>query len=240
MATDILSTKRAAAGAEDFEYRPLSITAAASLAFGLLSTLVFFAGRDSFESSLMLAPLPLIGLALGLRALLQMRANPDQFTGGNLAKAGTALSAICLVGGLAFSSYVYATEVPPGYVRTSFFDLKPDEADLRADRLIPADVAALDGQRVFIKGYIRPDSTNSGYRRNIERFLLVRDNNQCCFGDISTVKYFDQVAVVMTGKLRVNYHPGLFRMGGTLRVFPQNAGDLAREPAYLLEADYAK
>jgi hypothetical protein len=44
----------------------------------------------------------------------------------------------------------------------------------------------------------------------------------------------------MQGDLRVDYHPGLFRIGGTLRVYPQNARDGAGGPAYALEADYAK
>ena len=49
-----------------------------------------------------------------------------------------------------------ATEVPPGYVRTSFAEFKPDEVDLRGNHFIPPDVAALDGKKVFIKGYMRP------------------------------------------------------------------------------------
>ena len=37
--------------------------AIASLVFGLLSFLIFFAGRDGFQNSLLLTPLPLIGIA---------------------------------------------------------------------------------------------------------------------------------------------------------------------------------
>ena len=235
-----LSAKHSAIRGEEFEYRPMNTGAIASLVFGLLSFLIFFAGRDGFQNSLLLTPLPLIGIALGIRAMAAMRANPDQFTGGGMAKIGTALSAFCLIAGLSFSGYVYATEVPPGYARTSFFDLQPDEIDLRGGHAIPPDIAALDGKKVFIKGYIRPDSTNNGYRQNISQFLLVRDSNNCCFGDLSTVKYFDQMLVKMEGKERVDYSGGLFRMGGVLRVFPQHAGDGAPGPAFVLEADYAK
>jgi hypothetical protein len=223
---------------DQFEYRPLSTGAIASLVLGALSLPIFIASRDSFESCLAFTPLPLAGLAIGVWSLLRMRANPGQFSGGKAAVAGTALSAICLLGGIAFSGYVYATEVPDGYERRAFADLRPDERDLAANRAIPADVAALDGQKVFIKGYIRPDSTR--YRENIDAFLLVRDNAQCCFGDLSSVKYFDQMAVMMKDKLRVDYHPGLLRLGGTLRVIPENARDSAAGPAYVLEADYAQ
>jgi hypothetical protein len=237
--TDVLTSKRAAARDEDFEYRPVSTSAVASAVFGLLSISVVLLSRDGIDSSLvMVLPLPIIGAVLGLRALGHMRANPDQFTGAHLAKAGVALSAVCLVGGVGFSAYVHATEAPEGYARTSFVDLRPDEVDLRGNHAIPPEIAKLDGQKVFIKGYIRPDSTR--YRENIGQFLLVRDNNQCCFGDLSNVKYFDQVAVAMKGPLRVNYRSGLFRIGGTLRVFPENAREMAGGPAYALEADYAK
>ena len=235
-----ISTKRPAIRGEDFEYRPMNTSAIASLVFGVLSFLIFFAGRDGFQNALLLTPLPLIGIAIGVRAMSAMRANPDQFTGGPMATIGVALSAIALVGGLGFAGYVYATEVPDGYARTSFFELQPDEIDLRGGHAIPPDIAALDGKKVFIKGYIRPDSTNNGYSQNISKFLLVRDSANCCFGDLSTVKYFDQMLVQMSGKKRVDYSPGLFRMGGTLRVFPQNARDMAQGPAFVLEADYAK
>lgn len=236
--TAAFSSKTARGRGEDFEYRPLSTGAVASVAFGLLSTLVFVAGRNSLEASLLLSPFPLIGLAMGVRSLARIRANPGQLSGGKAAIFGTALSAICLFGGTAFAGYVYATEVPPGYVRRAFADLKPDEIEQRGDVLIPPDVAQLDGQKVFIKGYMRPDSTP--YRQNVREFLLVRDNNQCCFGDISTVKFYDQVAVAVSDKLRVDYHGGLYRMGGTLRVLPANAGQIGAGPTYILEADYAK
>jgi hypothetical protein len=237
MSTAVLNNA-AAARDDEFEYRPLSTGAIASLVLGALSLPIFIASRDSFESCLAFTPLPLAGLAIGVWSLAKMRANPDQFTGGKAAVIGTALSAFCLIGGLAFSGYVYATEVPDGYERRTFADLRPNDNDLAAKKVVPDDIAALDGQKVFIKGYIRPDSTR--YRENIDAFLLVRDNNQCCFGDLSTVKYFDQIAVTMQGKLRVDYHAGLFRMGGTLRVLPENARDMASGPAYVLEADYAK
>jgi hypothetical protein len=234
----VLTPELHPARGEDFEYRALSGGAIASIALGVLSLSIFIAGRNSLESALVLTFLPLVGMAIGLRSLGRIRANPDHYTGRKAAIGGIALSAFCLLGGLAFAGYVFATEVPPGYARRTFADLRPDDADLRADKAIPDEVASLEGKKIFIKGYIRPDSTP--YRENIGAFLLVRDNNQCCFGDLSSVKYYDQVAVTMTGKKRVDYHSGLFRMGGTLRVFPENARDLSAGPAYLLEADHAE
>jgi hypothetical protein len=229
---------------EEFQYRPLSIMAVASLVFGLLSPMIFFGGRVSIENALMLAPIPLIGLALGLWARSTMRANPDQYAGAKFANAGIALSGICLVGGMGFSGFVYATELPPGYIRTSFAELRPDEVDVRGDHVIPPSIQALEGKKVFIKGYMRPGNHYSAggqpVSSGIASFLLVRDNAQCCYGDLSAVKYFDQMLVAMKTKERLTYHGGVFRMGGALRLFPENASDTSRGPTYMLEADYAE
>ena len=224
---------------EEFEYRPLSVMAVASLVFGLLSTMIFFAARVSIESALMIAPLPLIGLALGFWARSTMRANPDQYAGEKFAWAGIALSAICLVGGMGFSGFVYATEVPDGYLRTSFAELRPNEVDLRGDHVIPPSIQALEGKKVFIKGYIRPDSVTQ--RIGVKEFLLVRDDNQCCFGDQSTVKYYDRIDVDMMGSLSVDYKErALYRMGGILKVEPQNVNRGPLAPVFSLKADYAR
>jgi hypothetical protein len=219
----------------DIEYRSLSAAAIASVVFGLLSLLVVVAGRSSFESALAASPLPLIGAALGIVALRSINAAPDARSGRAAAIAGIALSMVFLAAGLAYAGYVHATEVPDGYIRTSFAEFKPDEHDIRGNRPVPPEVAALDGKKVFIKGYFRPDS--SRFTSNVREFLLVRDNNQCCFGDMNTVQFFDQVAVATVDGVTVDYSPGLFRMGGRLHIKPQNLGsDL---PVYILEADYA-
>jgi hypothetical protein len=137
---------------------------------------------------------------------------------------------------LAYALWVYSTEVPPGYARTSFGDFRPDEVEQRGNLLVPRHVQALDGKKVFIKGYMRPGSSPT--RTNVRQFLLVRDNNQCCFGDISTVKYFDQVLVSTIGSLSTDYSTGLYRVGGTLRIHPENILKGVGYPVYTLEADH--
>jgi hypothetical protein len=212
--------------------------AIASFVFGLLSVLVALAGRDTFESAVLMTPLPLIGLALGFFAVRQINATPDMYKGLAAARAGIALSLTFLVAGLGYAGYVSVTEVPEGYAPTSFADFKPDEVDLRGNHIIPPDVAKLDGQKVFIKGYFRPDSAK--YTKNVREFLLVRDNNQCCFGDMSTVQFFDQMAVALVGGKTVDYKPGLYRMGGKLHIKPENAVNGSQLPVYVLEADHAE
>ena len=222
---------------DPFQYRPMSTAAVVSLVLGLLSPTVFLAGQNSLQYSLMMAPIPVLGLIVALIALARIRAEPDQMSGKNLAVAGLALSVFCLVGGLGFSGYVHATEVPDGYVRTSFYQFKPDDVEMRAGDYVPEDVMALDGKQVFIKGYIRPESTTLSH--NLRDFLLVRDNYTCCFGDLSKVKYHDQVHVRVKQPLSIDYVPDIIRVGGTLHVKPENAARGPGNPVFTLDADYS-
>jgi hypothetical protein len=239
--TEALSTSELSYD-DDAQYRAINAGAVASAVFGALSALVCIGAAYSIESALMMALVPALGIILGILALRRISANPDQYTGAGAAKVGIALSAFFLVAGIAYAGYVHATEVPAGYTRTSFAEFKPDEVDLRGDHPVPPAVAALDGQKVFIKGYMRPGTHysdgGSAVNQHIKRFLLVRDNYQCCFGDLSSVKYFDQMAVRLTGPLTVDYTTGLYRMAGTLHITPRNIG--GGGPVFELEADHAE
>jgi len=234
--TDLLSDP------DEFEYRPLSNGAIAAAIFGVLSLLMFAAGGESLQSSLMLSPIPIVGLIVGLKSLAAIRSMPSQLSGSKFASVGIALSAIGLVGGLSYAGYVHATEVPDGYIRTSFHELRPDEVEVRSGHIVPDAVKKLEGKKVFIKGFIRPGTSISQagtpVRRHAKHFLLVRDNNQCCFGDQSKVKYYDQVFVTMAGSKTADDSRGLIRVGGTLRSMPQNLRTNAGHPIYLLKADY--
>jgi len=227
---------------EDFQYRPLSTAAIASVVFGMVSAVTFLAGNNSLQTCLMLCPIPVIGLICGVVALKSIRELPDQLSGFSAAVAGTVMSAIGLIGGLSYASYIHATEVPPGYQRLSFHVLRPDEVARRGNESVPRDVQALDAQPIFIKGYMRPathvSKGGTPVSRNVSRFLLVRDSNECCFGDISTVKYYDKMLVQLTDGLTTDYSSGMFRVAGKLRIIPADPRAGRHEPAYLLEADY--
>jgi hypothetical protein len=223
-------------GADDIvQYRAIHTGAIIGVVFGVLSVFVAIAGASSLEACLMITPIPLLGMFLALRSWGRIKREPDQYTGSMLALAGFALSLVFLVGGVSYGYYVYSSEVPDGYARISFETLKPDQLQEVAGVAIPPDVQAMAGKHVFIKGYIRPGS--APVRTGIDRFLLVRDNNQCCFGDLSKVKYYDQMAVQIINSQRVEDTLQVLRMGGTLEIHPEN---LARGvPIFTLKADYA-
>jgi hypothetical protein len=238
MSTATIDCDSATEQDDPLQYKALHTGALIALVLGVISVCVVITAASSFEWCLMVAPIPLIGMFVALRSIGRIRQYPDQYTGLILAKLGLALSIVFLVGGIAFGGYVYTTEVPDGYTRISFNTMKPDELQQRDGVAVPPEILALNGKKVFIKGYIRPGTATT--RTNIDHFLLVRDNNQCCFGDLSKVKYYDQMEVQITNSHSVNDNLSVLRMGGVLEIHPEN---LVRGPAYpvfSLKADYAK
>lgn len=217
------------------EYRALYSGALLAALFGVLS-LFMLAVTDFFELAIQVAVIPIAGILISLFALRKLKANRDIYTGRPIALFGLVMSAALLAYGLGRAGYSHATEVPDGYARISFLTLKPDQKDEVAGRPVPKAAVDLLGQPVFIKGYIRPDSVQS--RSGITEFLLVRDNNQCCFGDLQSVKYFDQIAVQLTGDLKADFSRDVFRVGGRLMCAPQNLGRGAEYPVYALQADH--
>lgn len=217
-------------------YRSIPTSAILGAIFGLVSASLLSVAGASLQATLMLAPIPVIGLLLSIFALSTIRTSPEAYTGGGIAKMGALLSGLFLLIGVGYSGYVYATEVPEGYERISFLTLKPQQEDLDAQRAIRNEVAELAGEPVFIKGYIRPDSTT--VRTGMKRFLLVRDNQQCCFGDISKVQFYDQMEVELDGDLTADYSQRIFSVAGKLGIAPQNVNRGAEHPVFFLKADH--
>jgi hypothetical protein len=95
------------------------------------------------------------------------------------------------------------------------FEMKVDEP-FRRTMLTPA-IETLSGQRIRIRGFMLP----TAQQRGIKQFVLVRDNQQCCFGPGAAL--FDCILVEMqpgqsaefsirpvavTGKFEVNEFDG--------------------------------
>lgn len=204
-------------------YRVLHPLAVASLAGGVLSVTAFLGWA--------LAVIPALAILLGLRGWWRVRSAPEEYTGAGLAQFGIVLAVACWASGWSWLSYVYATEVPEGYQRIDYAELQPEEG--QPPTTIPASALALNGKRVFIKGYIYPPNQLTG----VTRFVLCRDNGDCCFG--GKPKLTDMIDVSLQNDLSLNYSRKLHRLAGVFRV--SEAGDPeARGAVYRLEADYLK
>jgi hypothetical protein len=225
------------AAEESLQYRALHTGAIIGLTLAVFTSGATILAWGNVPDLIYVALLNAVSVSFCMWSLARIRREPDLYTGRPIAMLGLSFSLACLIGGVGYGSYVYSTEVPEGYTRISFNGLKPDQLQERSGMIVPPAIAALDGQKVFIKGYIRPDSISLS--RGIKEFLLVRDNNQCCFGDLSKISYFDQMQVDMLGSSSVDYSQGVFRMGGILKIEPRNLAPGSRATVFSLRADYA-
>jgi hypothetical protein len=184
------------------EYRSISKAAIFSLLLGLLGLLAMVWQ--------LLLLLPLVGLLLGLIAFRALKKFPLELTGRPIAWAGVLLNALLLVAAPARHAYVYATEVPEGYQRISFSSLK---SPLGAADVPPQDAFKLDGQKIFLKGYVHPTSVSTATAKN---FVLVPDWATCCFGGQPPLTHM--VEVTLVGDLAVRASTRQIKLAGTLQV----------------------
>jgi hypothetical protein len=153
---------------QEFPYRALSATAIASVIFAVVALLGLF-----FWPFLGLA---FAGMILGFVGFSKIKRFPQEFAGHSLAMTGIVLNILVILGGVSLHSYVYLTEVPDGYTRVHFWELQQPSnspGDQPSSKAIE-----INGNDIFLKGYIHP-SSGSGL---LKRFILVPDLGTCCFG----------------------------------------------------------
>jgi hypothetical protein len=212
----------------EFGYRPIPILAPITLAIGFCS-IVGFVWPECLA-------VPLAGIVLGVMTCLKIRRSGGEYGGYWIAVMGLILSVGMFTSAAGMHAYTYATEVPDGYERLDFRWLsqqKPIEED---GRLRIADEAkALDGQKVFVKGYMYPQNQNTG----LSRFTLCKDTGQCCFGGDPALT--DMIAVEFVNKTRANFKQlTLVSVAGTFRAKKVQGKGGALATIYSLEAEYFK
>jgi hypothetical protein len=209
------------------QYRALSVSAVSTLLLAIISLPALVFAK--------LLVFPLLGLGVGVYSLLKLRHRRHEFVGYNLACIGTLICVVVLVVGGTYSAYVYATEVPEGYQRISFYELQPDKNDASA-LPIPPTAIALDGKQVFVAGYVHPGVDR---RKGLKQFVLVPDMKTCCFG--GQPKLTDMIEVTLKDPNRIDYSFARRKLAGTLRVSPYKKPVSGLDGVYYqLEADYVR
>ncbi len=99
-------------------------------------------------------------------------------------------------------------------VDKTFDDIKLDmEKDQPFDpSFLTPQVEQLSGQRIRIRGYILPTAQRSG----IKKFVLVRDNQECCFGPGAAL--YDCIMVEMQGDTSAEFSIRPVAVEGTFRI----------------------
>jgi len=120
---------------------------------------------------------------------------------------------------------------PP--LEITFDDIKLDmqKGDPFTRDLLPRRVTDLERRRVRIRGYILPSFQQSG----IEQFVLVRDNQECCFGPGAALH--DCVVVRMRPGKSTTFSIRPVAVAGTFRVEELRGPDARHLAIYALDGE---
>lgn len=190
--------------APELDYRSMSRAAVLSFVFGLFGLLAWMSPLLMF--------LPLCGLVFSLLAFRAFKKYPTELMGKVPATLGLVLGGTMCLAAPAKHTYIYYTEVPEGYERIQFSWLtSPTGApDVPTEQAI-----ALNGKKVFLKGYIHPTSISSSTAKT---FVLVPDLGTCCFGTQPPLTHMIEVRLVADKFASKSYRQ--FSMAGILDVTP--------------------
>lgn len=210
---------------EQFSYKPVPPLVPLTLLLGVVSALSLL--------SVIGLVLALGGIVLGTVCLLKLRNSMGGLGGWKLTWTGFALSWLFLLTGTGWHSYLYATEVPEGYERISFgADISRKGFIVESGQVKPhPDLRALDGKKVFLKGYMYPTRQTEG----IQSFVLVKDSGDCCFG--GQPKITDMVEVVMQDGKTVDDCRLLVSVAGVFRL-TNEGGQSELSPVFRIEGHH--
>jgi hypothetical protein len=206
-----------------FDYKPMSMVAVVSFVLAILSAAIctiWFA-----------LILPAFNVVLAAIALLRIRGSRGELGGKKLAVWALALSVLALAGGIGFQVYLFQSEIPKDYQRLSFTrDIsEKGKIVMNGRNMLHPDLAALDGKRIFLKGFMYPEKQTTG----ITNFLLVRDSGVCCFGGKPPLS--DMIGVSLLGSKTANFYSGRVSVAGTFRLNREYRGASELEPIFLLD-----
>jgi hypothetical protein len=189
---------------DEYGYRAVSRAAVLSLVFALLGLISWFTPE--------LVILSAVALGFAVVALRNFKRFPTELSGKPIAIVGAVLALLTLVVTPGLHAYIYMTELPEGYERISFSELK---SPLGAPDLPPPTAIGLNGKKVFLKGYIHPTSLASNAAKT---FILVPDWATCCFGQQPPLTHM--IEVRLTGDKFAQKSFRRHSLAGTLQVRP--------------------
>lgn len=103
-------------------------------------------------------------------------------------------------------------------------------------KLLTPTINELAGQTISIRGYILP--TNVFQETDVDSFILVRDNQECCFGPGAML--YDCIVVQMNAGKTTKFTNGVVAVEGKFSIDEQIGGNGLHEAIYRLDADSAK
>ena len=144
---------------------------------------------------------------------------------------------VCLLYLLTLSSVAQAQQPDKSCLKDISFDtIKFDiakGAPFKRD-MLTKEISALEGQLVRIRGYMLPSFQQSG----IKKFVLVRDNMECCFGPGAAL--YDCVIIEMQGSSSASFSVRPIAVEGVFKVSEFKGPDGKHLAIYHIDGRSAK
>ena len=144
---------------------------------------------------------------------------------------------VCLLYLLTLSSVAQAQQPDKSRLKDISFDtIKFDiakGAPFKRD-MLTKEISALEGQLVRIRGYMLPSFQQSG----IKKFVLVRDNMECCFGPGAAI--YDCVIIEMQGSSSASFSVRPMAVEGIFKVSEFKGPDGKHLAIYHIDGRSAK
>ena len=112
------------------------------------------------------------------------------------------------------------------------FEIKPGDPFRR--EMLPETIEAMAGQRIRIRGFILP----TPQKRGIKQFVLVRDNQECCFGPGAAL--YDCILVEMKPDKTTEYSIRPVAVDGTFDIREFKGPDGKHLAIYHIEGESVK
>ena len=146
-------------------------------------------------------------------------------------------SYICFALILIFGVHVQAQNPDKNRLKDFSFDTIKFDIEKGApfkSEMLTKDIAALEGQLVRIRGYMLPSFQQSG----IKKFVLVRDNMECCFGPGAAL--YDCVIIEMKGNSSAEFSVRPIAVEGVFKVSEFKGPDGKHLAIYHIDGRSAK
>ncbi|MDO4587819.1 MAG: DUF4190 domain-containing protein [Planctomycetia bacterium] len=184
------------------DYKQIGPLAVGSVVAGLIAILGFF--------WLPFIIVAIVGTVFGILAFKKILNAPEEVGGFTLSSIGLALSVLVGISASIWQTWSFYHNAPPGYLVVNFDDMAIDSKTGKVSDTI----AALNGKKVYIKGFMYPTNRQSG----IENFTMVRTLAHCKFCSPGT-NPADMIAVVMEKGMSVNFRANKpIYVGGIIEV----------------------
>ena len=146
-------------------------------------------------------------------------------------------SGICFLVVLAVGVAVQAQQPDKNRLKDISFDTIKFEIEKDAPfkrDMLTKEIVALEGQLVRIRGYMLPSFQQSG----IKKFVLVRDNMECCFGPGAAL--YDCVIIEMKGAASAEFTVRPIAVEGVFKVSEFKGPDGKHLAIYHIDGRSAK